>query len=418
MKVLGFVKKTILLLIAVQALSSCSKDREEPLVLWTNNIEFVSYGELFNATHDDKVIVLYKSQLAEALPPEENEAVPDILAGSWLLSGMGQKKFLNLSGLLSRNSLDPEIFYENLLQNGKIGEKQYLLPVSFNLPALVFDNSNYEYITESHTISFDQIKETALHYNRQNQDGTFSAMGFGPQWYGDFLYLILKSMGVSFDISDENISFNSTEFVLAKNYVQSWSEQINGGTNAELDFLFKYLYTPYYKQATSGHCLYSYTTSSSLFALKEIQLDNIDFRWVMNDSKIQVMEDEVMMGIYAKSRNKGRAKAFIRWFMSEQAQKEMMDRKFQMNLDTKKFGIAGGFSSVKSVTERLFPVYYRALLSNVPSGENLYPPQKLHSDWANIRQSVVIPFIQENFTNESEIKPLEVRFVEYCRSKQ
>jgi len=36
------------------------------------------------------------------------------------------------------------------------------------------------------------------------------------------------------------------------------------------------------------------------------------------------------------------------------------------NLPSKEFGIAGGFSSLKPITEKVFPQYYPLLLAHLP----------------------------------------------------
>ena len=76
---------------------SCSK-KQERLVLWTNNVDFVSFAELFNSKQDKIRVVAYYydapiNKLAAAAP----SAGPDIFAESFLQAGMQKKYFSNLN---------------------------------------------------------------------------------------------------------------------------------------------------------------------------------------------------------------------------------------------------------------------------------------------------------------------------------
>ena len=285
--------------------------------------------------------------------------------------------------------------------------------MSFNLPALVFQTDNYNY-AQNAFLSFDDIKEISKKFNAKDGAGTYSAMAFGPHWNPDFLYLIFKTAGVNYVVQDGEFAYTEDAFQNAANSINEWSEQINGGVRNELDFAFNFLYTPFYEQVQSGRSLFAYATSDKTFSLTEDQLKEIDFHWICNDGKIQIEDDAVMMGIYSASKNKAAAKKFLLWFMNEDSQKKMLERKFAMKLRTQTFGIAGGFSSMQSVNQKFFPAHYRALLSNLPSGERITTPQIFPENWNGIKRNVVIPFIEEcTRKNESQSSQLSERYAEF-----
>ena len=408
-----------LFLLAISLLFfSCAKG-ETRLVLKTNNIEFISCAELFNASQDKiKVVVHYQDELVKNLAQGKDAEVPDLLAGSCLQAGIEKKVFARLDSLIKeKGPLDKNAFYPALLQTGRAGEKQYLLPVSFNLPAMVFYSGNYERLKDAAMLSFEDIKSLSKKFNAQARDGSFTAMGFGPLWSQDFLYLVFKDMGVFYNVSQDSIAYTENVFAKSADYVRDWIAQVNGGAKNEQDFAFKYLYMPFYKQVQSGRCLFSYASSRQILSLSKDQIQDLDFRWICNQNKIQIEDDLVSVGIYSKSKNKAAAKKFILWLMSEFSQKQMLDRKVQMNLATDSFGIAGGFSALQNVTERLFPLYYRALLSNTPLADRLAAPQNFPSDWAKIKAAVVEPFILDSVSGNSKAATLADRYAALLASE-
>lgn len=385
--------------ICAALLISCSHEAER-LVLWTDRVEFISYAELFNASQDNvKVIALYKDNLASALPPAKSERRPDIIAGTFLRSGMQKKYFSHLDSLFGKHALSKQSFYPSLLEAGRLKKRQYLLPVSFNLPALVFLANNYDYPQEGF-LSFSDIKEISQKFNAKDEAGVYSAMAFGPHWNTEFIYLFLKTAGVNYTVKDGILTYTEDEFQKAIADTIEWSEQINGGVPNEMDFAFRFLYTPFYEQVQSGKSLFAYATSSQIFSIAEDRLDELDFHWICNDEKIQIEDDAVMAGIYSASRNKAAAKEFLLWLLDEDSQKKILERNFAMKLRTQTFGIAGGFSSLQSVNKNTFPLYYRALLPNAPRSDYLEMPQIFTSDWSYIKSNIIIPFILNN-TEES-----------------
>lgn len=410
------MKRIFFLAIFSSLLFSCA-NKVPRLVLWTDCVDFVSYTELFNSSQDKvKVIAIYKDDLTGSLPPAKNERRPDIIAGAFLRNGMQKKYFSRIDSLFGKNALSKEIFYSSILESGQYKEKQYLLPVSFNLPALVFQTDNYGYVRNAF-LSFDDIKEISEKFNSKDGAGAYSAMAFGPHWNPDFLYLFLKNTGVNYIVQDDEFAYTEDTFQNAVNSISEWSEQINGGVRNELDFAFNFLYTPFYEQVQSGRSLFAYATSDQIFSLTEDQIKELDFHWICNDGKIQIEDDAIMMGIYSASKNKAAAKKFLLWFMNEDSQKKMLERKFAMKLRTQTFGIAGGFSSMQSVNQNVFPSYYRPLMSNVPRSDYLEMPQVFMPDWSCIKSKIIVPFILNSTEEAAQTKSLAALYDEYVTEK-
>ena len=123
-------------------------------VIWTSSAEFTQYIELFNRTHpDNNVVIVYKENPADCLPPARDETNPDIVVGPYLRSDKTSKYFKSLDYLFDRQIISTDDFYPQLIEAGKVHKTQYLLPVSFNLPVIIFDSQYKDLITNNYTLS-------------------------------------------------------------------------------------------------------------------------------------------------------------------------------------------------------------------------------------------------------------------------
>ena len=405
------------LVLLLSCLVSCSNNKE-PVVIWTDRQEFASYAELFNAAQDAvKVVVVYKESPVAALPPDRDQQPPDLVVGSWLRNDTTIKQFRPLDYLFTRRKINKSLFYPQLLDYGSVQNRQYLLPVSFNLPAIIFAAKNSHLVTENHLLTLDQIRDIASKFNRKGNSNVHTAMGFAPSWSPDFLYIAAQLKGGNFRGSENSLMWSQEKLELVIDYLHQWTQTVNDSIQEERDFAFKYLYTPKARQVLSGSCLFAYTTSSQLFSTPQNLLKEIGFRWVHQDNRIPVEDDIVFMGIHRNSRNTAGAEAFVSWFMQEESQHQMMERATIMDLSISTFGIAGGFSAMQNVTERVFPIYCKPLLDNVPAAQYIVPPTSLLPRWEGLKDRVIIPWLSDAAAAKdlSTIMSLEQRLAEWSK---
>ena len=399
------VKKRFIFLIVCSFLFlSCREVEQQRIVIWTSCAEFAQYTELFNNTHPgSNAVIVYKENPAQELPPAKDELPPDIVIGSWLRTDKTQKQFKSLDYLFDRQTISSSMFYDQLLEAGKVRRNQYLLPVSFNLPAVIFAASNKDYIKENYTLTLDQIKSTGLSYNEKNQKGSFSRIGFLPSANDDFLYLTTKIYGVDFREEKGQIVWSDLRLRNTVSFDRDWITSTNGSAQEEQDFAYKYLFMPDYRQVTSGRTLLAYTTSEKMFGYMKSQELDIDYRWVAGDGFIPIEDSFLMTGIYAKARNEQGATEFLTWFFDSENQESILERKNKMNLNNEMFGIADGFSAMRDVTEHILPIYYNQLLTNLPPAHLLKVPQKLPARWDSYKSVVVEPYLNTAITTDEKV---------------
>lgn len=394
----------LFILFSVFFLSSC-EESNRPVVLWTNQSEFVSYVELFNTVQDDvQVMVVYKDNPAELLPPPNDEIAPDIVVGPWLKNSTVRKNFMSLDHLFSQMQLSRSAFYPQLLEAGTINETLYLLPISFNLPAVILSSNNRSLLADNYMISLEEIRKIGAAYNKTNKSKLYTSMGFAPRWNPDFLYVATKLRNANYQEQGNSFSWNTKAFDDTVKFLKDWTLTANTSTSAEEDFKFKYLYTPSYTLVSSNRCLFASITSDELFNVNPEKLQGIDYRWLQENRLIPIEDRIISLGLYEKSKNTNAAEAFIIWFMQEQNQKAMLERSVQMKLNTTTFGISGGFSALRQVNERTFPLFYPMLMRNLPTPETLKAPNILPARWESIKERVILPYL-EDATNTKHEEP-------------
>ena len=401
----NLIKAILIAVVSTFFLGACqnaSEKQDNRIVIWTSCSEFAQYIELFNKTHkDNSAILVYKENPALSIPPAKDELPPDIIVGSWLRTETPQKFYKSLDYIFDNKKLTSDIFYTSLFNSGKKGTSQYLLPVSFNLPAIIFSADNRELVPDSYTLSLEQIRQTASQYNQKNKKtDAYTKIGFTPLSNTDFLYLTTKIFDADFQESKGSIIWDDEKLSEATNELRNWVITENTSPQTEEDFAFKYLFMPYYRQVTSGRTLYSYTTSDRLFKVMKEQNLELDYRWVVQDKKLHIEDSMTMLGIYKKASNQIGATEFITWFFQPENQQQILERKEKLHLETEIFGISGGFSAVRDVTEHILPVFYTQLLTNLPPAQMLTVPEQLPARWESYKTMVVEPYVKSVITSQ------------------
>ena len=399
-------------------LVSCAR-KDSPLVIWTDRSEFASYVELFNKTHSDvKAVVVYKQNPAESLAEPRSSwqgAPPDIVAGHLLKSDRTTRQFVRLDSLFSAKRIRRESFYQNILAYGKERSAQLLVPVSFNLPAIIFSETVSASLPQAGAVSLEELRGISAARNQKDSNGSFTAMGFAPSWSSDFLYASARLFHADFTRKDATFAWNQEGIDAFSQFMREWTATNNASTAAEQEFSFKYLYTPAIKYILSGHGTFAFISSSELFQHTSEQLQGIDFRWLSHGDEIPVADDIVSMGIYRKSGKKKPAREFLQWFFTAETQHSLLDRRDELNLGSMGHSIAGGFSSIKSVSDNILQRYYGNLAGDMPADEQLAVPGVLPLRWQSLKARVVLPYLQDISSTEkyASARTLEQRLEDW-----
>jgi len=381
--------------------------------IWTDRSEFALYGELFNAAQNKyKVSVKYVEFPVMELSKQNK---PDIIVASWIKTASTSSYFRSLDNLFGTKKLSRSAFYPKILSVGRIERSQYLLPVSFNIPALIFAKNKGQSLSNQFTIDFEEIKNLSKGYNTMSR-GVYTRMGFSPLWNDDFLLSTAGLFGASFREANP-LAWDSAALEKSMDFVNNWTNEINAGAQVEDDFNFRYFFEPQEKLIQSGRILFSYMESNDLFLLSDESKNLLDFRWVMEQNKITVAEDLVYLGMHKRVKSKRAAKEFIIWFFSVENQRRILDYARANRINENIFGICGGFSALGPVTEQIYPLFYPELLGRMPPSEYFSNTNILPANWLTLKERVVMPYIKERVRKEraQDAYPLERRLADWMR---
>ena len=398
---------------------SCGKDNIA--VLWSDRPEFALYGEYFNAAQEQyKVETRYYDYPAMKLADVfggtgSKRGAPDLVAGSWLKSAETRAYFKPLNGYFKDKSLEKDSFYSRLLSMGNIDGKQYLLPVSFNAPMVIFAQDKAELLSNPFTIDFNEMKKLGKSYNAETR-GVYTRMGFSPVWDDNFLFVASALLNASFR-EGEPLAWDTLALDRAMDFIYEWTKEANSGIQAVDDFTFKYYYNPPAKLALSGRILFAYTDSDGFFTLAEDQRNRLDFRWLAEKDTIPLNERSVYLGLVKKLRPPKAAAAFLRWFFNPDTQRLLLEESSRLRIRETSFGVAGGFSAMRPVTEQVFPQFYPDLLRHMPPQDFLSPPNILPGNWMTLKERVILPYLHDRARqpNSGDLLPLERRLADWQR---
>jgi hypothetical protein len=157
--------------------------------------------------------------------------------------------------------------------------------------------------------------------------------------------------------------------------------------------------------------------SAAFFTQAPERRENLDFRWIAGDETIPLDEGAVFYGVSKAGRAQKAAEAYTRWFFSPETQRFLLEESINKRLSENSFGIGGGFSALRTVTEQIFPQFYPALLGHIPPESYLSPPNILPRNWAGLKERVILPYLHDRIRGKEgeDARSLERRISDWSR---
>ena len=394
----------LLLILLVPLLAGCLFDKaDQRIVLWTDRPEFAAYAQAFNSAQDEFVVeVVYKAAPASALKGKKVGRW-DVAIGPFLNSVSLNDTFMSLDPLLSDDSVSKTNFYQNALDKGKVNSHQLLLPLSFNVPAFMFQSGKIRQEYDSVALAPDAFTEICLDFNKAKS--RHAKCAFSPMWNPEsifFFSILSPGLCSQFEAGSE---VRQQDVEAGISYIRQMVGTLSGGSKAEIQFREKYLYKNPLELLDSGHIFFWYSDVGSFYTMPAERRRNVDFRYYLNSNgKIAVCEDMLWLGIPKKGGNTKGAVAFIQWLMSPEVQQNLVLKAREM--DIRSFGLAGGFSALKAVNEEVLPQLYPFINSFIPQEEQLAFPGSCPTDWHNLRRGAIIPYLVQECSAETTSRKL------------
>ena len=397
----------LLLILLSLLLAGCSMFKEDQrIVLWTDRPDFAAYAQAFNSAQSEYVVeVVYKDSPASALKGKKPGRW-DVAIGPFLNSVSLNDTFMPLESLFSDGTVSKPRFYQNALAKGISNGHQMLLPFAFNVPAFIFQSGKIRQELDSFALTPDNFSAICLDFNKAKSRHAKSA--FSPLWNPESLFFFsILSPGLCRQF-EKGSEVRQQDVENGLSYVRQMIEDLDGGIKAEAQFRDKYLYKNPLELIDSSHIFFWYSDVGSFYTLPSERRQNLDFRYCLNsDGKVASCEDMLWLGIPKKGGNTMGAVAFIKWLMNPEVQQNLILRAREM--DIRSFGLAGGFSAMRTVNEDALPQLYPFITTFIPQDDYLAFPDPCPTDWYTFKNGAIIPYlVQECSAGETSRKLWEV----------
>ncbi|MDR0527369.1 MAG: hypothetical protein LBG79_06105 [Spirochaetaceae bacterium] len=405
------MKPGFFFIIFYAAIIFCSCSERRNALLWTCRPEIAVYANYYNTQQNGyKIEVRYVEQpLHELLSAKKK---PDIIVSNYIYNRAAFNQFANLNSLFKNKLINKDVFYPALLEAGRDKNAQRVIPISFNAPLIVFLKEMPPGGEDSAFIDIAGLEKEGIEFNKRDESGIWQRIGFSPLWEKQdaFIYLIACLYNTEFNESytagskENTVSWNEEALQESIETIKTWIKSSTGGIQAEDDFIYKYFFDPAIKLVMNGRIRFASMSSDEFWNLDSANQSAFDIKWVCRNQMIPVAEEIPSFAIYKNAKAKKAAEHFAAWFFNETTQDMLLEKSRQTQLKTINFGIAGGFSAMRSVTEFFFPKYYEGLLGRTPPAASLVPPARLNENWPAIKKDVILPYISQAVRESSAYK--------------
>jgi hypothetical protein len=394
--------------------SSCSTGTNSTIILWTDKPEVAAYVEEFNAVQEKyRIEIIYKKNPGLILG-KSNTPV-DLVISEFLNSPEIIDLFSPINDVYEEDKMNLSIFYSGLLDLGYKDEELFLLPVSFNLPTVMFKKITSTEDIPTFYMNPSDLKETSISFNNSS-DSEFEVMGFSQRWDSEVLFLNSVLMGTSFKtLSSGILSWNDQKLSEALELSKTWSQEVNGGLENEKEFTTKFLYDPSYKLIEKDRILYYYSDIVNFFSIAPEKRKELDFRWFAAEDRIPVLGNILYSGIPITAKNRDGAVSFFYWFFNPETQTKLLKSTQIKRMDT--FGFANGFSSLREINENEIPIIYPNLVGSIPKGSSLIFPNTLPLYWTELKTKVIKPWMYDQTGDNPQETSLQIAIDEWLKQK-
>jgi hypothetical protein len=209
-----------------------------------------------------------------------------------------------------------------------------------------------------------------------------------------------------FKINNKKIIYSITAIQESLNTIRTFIKNINGGIEKDKIFEEKHLYKPAENLINEQRIFFAYTDLKDFYAIGLQKRNELNFRWLSSkDNKIPVCDDVVYAAIPKHGSNRRGAETFVTWFFNYNTQESIMESGSEKRIRT--FGIANGFSSIRSINEQIFPKHYPLLVGHIPPNDMLNFPSQLPVEWEDLKNNVIKKWLYTESGNESTVSDLD-----------
>lgn len=378
--------------VAALLAAGCGLLPDPAVRLATSRPEIAAYAERYNARQDEfRVEVRWRESPARAVLDEEGF---DVVIGEELAAASVMDRLEGLGDIVKPGRLDPALFYPGLLAMGSRDNRPLAVPLSFDLPAMVFLRGALPDDLPSLTIELETVRSLARGMNAIGKGGGLATVGFSPLWNPEALLLAARLFGARLRAGRGGaLSWDPQGLQASVEFTRSWIAEDNGGAALDRAFAERNLVQqPWERLLASRKILFALMPFTEFLAIPEEVRRDLDFRWLARAGAIPVRDTVLFAAVPRTAGNKRGAKAFLEWFAGPAAQREMAEVNQSLRLGV--FGVTSGFPALVALNEKDLPQLHPSLLGRVPPPALLSFPESLPSGWSRLRDEVLLPWLE------------------------
>lgn len=393
---------------------ACTPSGNEPVTLWTSEPELTDYLTWYNANVDGPPVEVRAIDRGSGYRRlRESDTPPDLIVDRNLVKVDAPERYRSLNTIVEGRR---DAFYTPILRAGASRDTQYLLPLSFDVPAVMFAGAWSPPQDDRLSIEIETLIEAAREWNSES-GGRPVRMGYSPLWQQEFLHAALDMYGARFRSGPETLPLWSREAIdVLKGDFQSWSEENNEGPAVEDDFRSRYLVAPGNRAVQSGEAGFWFTTAARYYSLPDAETAGLDVRWLSRNGVISVGDRVLWAAIPSRASNREGAEAVLRWLSDEHAQGTMIRAAYRSSEPS--FGFASGFSTLKRVNERDLSEAAPELTGRIPVSSHLRGPDVEHALWPQMAQEAILPWLDAELRESNGTESLTDRLQGWIRQQE
>ena len=378
-------------------LVSCDQSAIRVSTLWTNVPEMASYVEKFNASQREwQILVEYKEDPAAILLAPGKKA--DLVVARGLASSQVKDSLVPLDFLFDGGNLAKTSFYKGILDAGQQSDRFKLLPVSFDLPVLVFSRKAGLDVA-GFSLNLETLKGLNTRFLVDPNQKPPRKVAFSPRWQS-FNLLLLELKGTSFREGFQgSLAWDSAKLDEGLALLHSWPSP---GWDQETEFRRKYLQADLVPPLTTGRIQFFSSTVSSFLSRPWDERRDLDFRFIDQNGLVATTDTTVWAGIPSSSLTRGAAERFLAWFYQTDTQKNLILK--ARSQDNRAFGLAKGLSALVTPNEQALAGSWPEMAGRLPGAEQISFWGDLPADWAILKSAVLRPWLETPAATETTLK--------------
>ena len=377
-------------------LSSCDQAATRVSTLWTNVPEMGGYVEKFNASQRDwQILVEYKDAPVPLLLTPGRKA--DLVIARGLASTEVENTMVPLDFLFDGGNLSKASFYRRITDAGQQGDGFKLLPVSFDLPVVVFSKKLLPDLP-GFSLDLETIKDLGNRFRLAIDQKAPRAMAFSPRWES-FGLTMLQLKGAAFQEGFQGtFTWDSNRFAVGADLIRTWPSP---GWDQTSEFRRKYLQADPSPPVIAGRVQFYPSTLAAFASRPWEERRDLDFRFVGEDGRVAATDATVWAGIPSSSLTRGAGERFLAWLFRTDVQKTLLLQ--TRSEDDRNFGLARGLSSLVSSGSALTEAFPE-MSDRLPGFDQVLFWNTLPPDWTTLKSAVMGPWLETPEATEAKLK--------------